>query len=364
MKSPEPNVVRTIDPVDPLSPARGPAAWYGAELAESHEWIRVLSPEEIAELEKAVAQVRGRGLDIVDVRRDDFPLPRLGPVLREIRNELIDGRGFVLLRGLPVERWPVADVAAAYWGIGCWLGRPVTQNPQGHVLGHVKDIGVDADDVNKRGYQSRADLPFHQDIGADAVGLLCLRPAKAGGLSSLASVWTIHNEMLKRRPDLVEVMTRPFWRDRRGEVPQGKDPWYALPVLNYHAGRLVSVYVRRFIESCQRFPDVPRLTPEQVEAMDLFDALAYDPALKLDMDFRPGDVQLVNNLTLLHTRTEYEDWPEPERKRHLLRLWLSIPDAWPLPPAFHERYGTDPETGRPTGIDMAGVRPVAPLDVA
>lgn len=352
------------EPVTPLAPVTGPAVWYGPDMAGREEWRHTLSAAEVADLEAAVAAVRGRGTDMVDLRRGDFPLPVLGPVLDRIHRDIVDGRGFALIRGMPVECWSAEEAALAYWALGCRIGKPVSQNPQGHVLGHVKDIGADADDVNKRGYQSRQDLPFHQDVGADVVGLLCLKPAKSGGLSSIASAWTIHNEMLARRPDLVALLAEPIHRDRRGEVPDGKDPWYALPVFNYHAGRLTTAYVRRFIESCQRFEAVPRLTPAHREAMDLVDELAYDPAIKLDMDFRPGDVQLVNNLIVMHTRTEYEDFPEPERKRHLLRLWLATPDGWPLPPAFYERYGADPESGRPTGINMPGMRYVTPLDVS
>jgi hypothetical protein len=232
------------------------------------------------------------------------------------------------------------------------------------VLGHVKDIGVDAYDPEKRGYQSNIELVFHTDLSADLVALLCLHPAKSGGESGIVSSITVHNEMLKRRPDLVRVLAEPMYWDRRGEVPEGKEPFYALPVFNYHAGHLTVSYVRRFFESAQRFPDVPRLSSEQIEAMDLMDALAASDALRLDMDFRPGDLQVVNNLTVLHRRTAYEDHREPERKRHLLRLWLAVREGWPLPSAYFERYGGATPDGRPRGVNAPGTRPTAPLDVA
>lgn len=230
----------------------------------------------------------------------------------------------------------------------------------GHVLGHVTDMGDSASDVNTRGYRSHDDLPFHNDIGAELISLLCLRKSKSGGLSSVASAAAIHNEMLKRDPDLVAALAEPMYHDRRGEVPDGKDPYYQMSVFNYHAGRMTVCYIRRFIESAQRFEELPRLSDQQIAALDMVMELANSDDLRLDIAFNPGDIQFVNNLTTLHTRTEYEDYPEPERKRHLLRLWYAVPDGWPLPDAFYERYGATSDTGRPAGISAP--RRVAPLE--
>ncbi|MGZ0188188.1 MAG: TauD/TfdA family dioxygenase, partial [Alphaproteobacteria bacterium] len=273
--------------------------------------------------------------------------------------------GFALIRGIPVDIWPREVTARVFWAIGSRIGLPVVQNPLGHVLGHVKDIGVDAEDPNQRGYQSAANLPFHTDVGAEVVGLHCLKPARSGGRSSVVSAATIWNEVLRLRPDLAQILTEPFYRDRRGEEVAGQKPWYPMPIFMPAGDRMAVAYVRRFIESCQRHLGVPRLTEMQIEAMDLVDSLAYDPDLRLDMDFKPGDIQLVNNLVTLHTRTEYEDWPDVADRRHLFRLWLTIPDGWPLPDPFYRRYGADVATGRPQGINLPpGVTPHAPLDVA
>lgn len=345
----------------PFQPVVGPGVWYGPDMAARDDWKHVLSDAERAELRQALVDVHRRGLRMIDVGAGDFPLPTLGPALRDIRRALIDGRGFVLIRGVPVEDWSRADVALAFWGIGKHLGEPIMQNRRGHVLGHVTDIGVDATDPKFRGYQSSAELTPHTDVAADLVALLCLRPAKSGGLSTLASSAAIHNEVLRRRPDLARVLAEPFHLDRREEVPEGKAPHYALPVFNYHAGRLTVSFVRRFIYSAQRFPEVPRLTAAQKEALDLMDELAASPDIRLDMDFRPGDVQVVNNLTIMHSRTAYEDWPEPERRRHLLRLWLAVPDGWPLPPVYFERYDADAH-GRPRGVSVPGAEPVVSLE--
>jgi hypothetical protein len=212
-----------------------------------------------------------------------------------------------------------------------------------------------------RTYQTTKRQYYHTD-SVDLVALLCVRKARSGGLSSLVSSVTAYNEMLARRPDLVSVMFEPFYVDRRGEVPPGMDPWFALPIFNWYDGALTTIYVRRYIESAQRFPEVPRLTAQQVEALDVFDAILEDPRVHLQMAFEPGDIQLVHNHQILHDRTEFEDWPDPSRKRHLLRLWLCPPDGRPLPPAFAERYGTV-TIGDRGGIVVAGAKPHAPLEV-
>ena len=316
----------------------------------------------MAELEAAARGTLDR--DLATLTAADLPLPTLDPILRAMRNDIVEGRGFALVRGLKVDEWPREITARVYWAIGTRVGKAVVQNPLGHVLGHVKDIGASVDNPNQRGYQSAAHLPFHTDIGAEVVCLLCLNPAKSGGLSSVVSAATVWNEMLDRRPDLAAVLSQPMYRDRRGEVAEGQDPWYEMPVFMPAGDHMAVSYVRRFIQSCQRFEEVPRLTEDQIAAMDLVDELAYDPRLKLDMDFQPGDIQLVNNLIALHTRTEYEDWDDPAKKRHLYRLWLTVPDGWELPAPLYACYGADPQTGRPMGINTPeGVHPVAVLDV-
>ena len=339
------------------------SAWIGADMAKrSDEWIYRLSSAEIAEVEAAVAHVRGRGMDLATIRAADFPLPTLGPRLDAMRREILNGRGFVLIRGLPVEGRPIAEPATAYVGIGSHFGTPRSQNAQGHLLGHVRDLGLSAEkDPNVRIYQTTERQTYHTD-SCDIVGLLCLKTAKSGGLSSIVSSMTIYNEMAKRRPDLARRLFEPFPTDRRGEVPEGKKPYFEIPVFNDHAGRLSVIYARRYIQSSQRFPDARRLTAEDVEALDLFDDLANDSRLRLDMEFRPGDIQLLQNHTLLHDRTAYVDWDEPEKKRHLLRLWLAAPadEARPLPPVYAERYGSVTPGDR-GGIVVKGTRLHAPL---
>jgi hypothetical protein len=346
--------------VDKLPPViQGPSAWYGPDLAARTDWIEHLSATEIAEIDGAAERLANGEVDIPSIRRQDFPLPTLAPRLRQILEDVLAGRGFALLRRLPVERWSTRQAATAFYGLGAHLGSARSQNAQGHVLGHVKDLGRSSSDPNVRIYQTRERQGYHTD-SCDVVGLLCLRPAKAGGLSSLVSSVTIFNEMQRRRPDLLPCLFEPIETDRRGEVPEGCQPYFRIPVFNWHAGFLSAVYQRKYIDSARRFVGTP-LTTQQREALDLFDALADDPELYLSMGFLPGDVQLVHNHTLLHDRTAFEDWPEPERKRHLLRLWLAPKEARPLPPVFAERYGTLTPGDR-GGVVVKGTKLTAPLD--
>ena len=328
----------TVAPPRPL--IEGRSAWIGADLARRPgDWIYQLSAAEIAEIERAAAGVRERGMELGQLTRAAFPLPTLGPMLDRLRDEVLNGRGFVLMRGLPVDGKKLVDNAAAYLGIGTYFGRVRSQNAMGHILGHVRDLGLATADPNVRTYQTTERQHFHTD-SCDIVGLLCLKTAQSGGLSSLVSSMTLYNVMATRRPDLVRRLFQPFCTDRRGEVPEGKKPYFEIPVFNDFEGYLSVLYSRRYIDSGQRFPEVPRLAPEDIEALDYFDALTNDPELHLDMELRPGDMQFVHNHTILHDRTAYVDWPEPEQKRHLLRLWLAAPGARPLPPIYAERYGT------------------------
>jgi hypothetical protein len=264
-------------------PIEGPSAWIGADIrGREAEWSYRLSPSDIAEIEAALKSVQARGLDIAAIRRDDFPLPTLGPVLDRLRAEVLDGRGFVLLRGVPVEDRPIAESAAAYWGIGSYFGSARSQNAKGHLLGHVYDLGgSSATDPTVRSYATSERQNFHIDR-CDVVALLCLRRAKSGGQSAIVSSMTVHNVMLARRPDLLERLCRPFPVDRRGEVPEGKAPFYEAPVFNEHAGKVSVLYSRLHIGSSQRFPEARRLTPEDIEALDMLAALAGDPELRLD----------------------------------------------------------------------------------
>lgn len=352
--------IATIDELPP--PIIGPQAWYGPQMGKSDDWIYQLTDDDIAEIEAAAEPLVAREADIARITRADFPLPGLGQKLSGNLEEILNGRGFVLMRGLPVERYSICEAATAYFGLGTWFGSARSQNARGHVLGHVYDLGRNAEtDPTARVYQSRERQTYHTD-SCDIVALLCLQTAKSGGLSTIVSSMTIYNEMCRQRPDLVRVLFAPFATDRRGEIPESKKPYHETPVYNWHDGYLSAIYARRYINSARRFDDVPPLTPVQVEALDMFDALANDRRLNLHMEFQPGDMQWLHNHTILHDRTAYEDWDEPERKRHLLRLWLAAPGARPLPEVYSNRYGKV-DIGDRGGIIVPGAMLNAPLEV-
>ncbi|MFI4932481.1 MAG: TauD/TfdA family dioxygenase [Burkholderiales bacterium] len=355
-----------MTPQDPFPaglPARidGPSAWHGPAMAARDDWIETLSARELDELATASTPWISERANWSELSRERFVLPTLAPRVARVQRELLEGRGFVLWRGLPLASWGRRQSAAAFYGLGAHLGRALSQNAQGHLLGHVRDQGLSSADPHVRIYQTRERQTFHTD-SADVVGLLCLHPARSGGASALVSSTTLYNEMRARRPELAACLFEPLATDRRGEVPPGARPYFEIPVFNWFAGRLSAIYQRQYIDSAQRFADAPRLTTQQLAALDLLDALANDPALHFTMELQPGDMQFVHNHTLLHDRTAFDDWPEPQRRRHLLRLWLAPAAARPLPPVFAQRYG-NVVPGYRGGVPSADGRLSAGLDL-
>jgi len=307
-----------------LRPIPGPAAWYGRELARSDEWVYQLAPRETDELLGWVEALRESGRPREQIGVDDVPLRALAPAMQTWREMLRRGRGFVLIRGLPLDRMSDADAALAYWALGLHLGTPAPQNFLGETLVDIRDTGADPDDPSTRLYRTRAEQDFHTD-GADIIGLLCLRTSKSGGASRIVSSVTVFNEVLRRRPDLAPVLFRDFyWHYFE---PQMEAPvHFVRPICSRRGGGLNTFFIPWYIRRAQDLPGVPALSPEQAETIALLEATANDPALYLDMEFRPGDIQLLKNSVILHKRTTYEDWEDPARKRHLLRLWLAAPD--------------------------------------
>jgi hypothetical protein len=316
-----------------------PAAWRSGELRPD-EWTHVLSPADTCDIEAAARALVAERADLAALSADDFPIPRLAPQLRAILDEdVLGGRGFAVVRGLDPGRLTRAENAAAFIGIGAHLGAARPQNAKGHLLGHVKDLGRSSDDPTARLYQTHERQTYHTD-SADVVALMCLHPAKRGGRSSLVSAVSLYNAMRAEAPELALALFEPIDTDRRGEVDEGELPYFTIPVFNWFEGCFAGIYQRQYIESARRFDGVAPLTTLQHAALDRLDTLANDPAFHIELDFRPGDIQLVNNHVLFHDRTAFEDWPEPHRRRHLLRLWLAPPAAQPLPPVFAERFGS------------------------
>jgi len=338
-----------------LDPVKGPSVWYGPEMARSDNWIYRLSENEIADIDNAIKGVNRRNLQLKDIGKEDFDLPELGPKLLIVRDEIITGRGFVVISGFPVENYSLEDAAIGYWGIGTYLGKAISQNSKGHLLGHVRDLGNDPKNPLHRIYTTHEKQRYHTD-SCDIVGLFCLKPAQSGGKSTIASSDTVYNEMLKRRPDLVDILSDTFYFDWKGEEPPGSKPFFRTRIFNNYDGFLSTTYDRNFITSAQRFKDLPGLKPIQIEAIDMLEDLANSDEIRLDIEFKPGDMQFIHNHQVLHARTAYKDFEEPDLKRHLLRLWLTASNRRPIPPEIEMRYNGITASG---GIYNATLDPIA-----
>ena len=348
------------EPAVPMKPVVDPAVWTATDLANDEGWVHVLSDPDIAELDLLVKTLDEKVTDVLEITAEDINLPTLGPRLKKVASDVIDGRGLALIRGVPVARYTRLQSAIAFWSIGSFIGSPVSQNAKGHLLGHVQDLGgTSLSNPKNRGYQTHDGLPYHCD-SCDVVVLMCLHPSKTGGVSTVVSSLSIYNEMLKMAPEQALALSKAIFRDRRNEIPEGKEPWFQLPVFNFFKNHLSVSWQGAYIRSASRFDELPAQSQDLKNGLDLFNKLANEMAFS--MEFRPGDVQILHNHVTVHSRTSYEDWPEPERKRHLLRLWLATPDGRPLPPAYEERYGGLKSGDRPAGgIIVPGTIFKAPL---
>lgn len=311
----------------PSAPIEHPSAWRGSEFATKSEWQRRLTDAHVAELERALTTARKRlaasALPVVSLTRADFPLDALAREIDLWKRDVTEGRGFLLVRGLPVERFSPQDCELLFWCLGLYFGRPGMQNVQGDLLGHVRDTGEDAQDPFVRLYRTAADIAYHCDA-ADVVALLCLRRAKRGGASRIVSSVSVFNELYRKRPELAARLFEPFLLDIRNEDASGALRHLPVPPCRFGDGRLRTFYHSDYFRSVVRHDDVPPFSRTERELLDTYEAIACDPELTLDMDLEPGDIQWVSNHTVLHSRTAYEDFDDPQRRRHLLRLWLSV----------------------------------------
>ncbi len=347
-------------------PITGPAAWRGAELTASGEWLRLLTPGEIEDIDAARDAVRKRRIPWQEMTRDDFRLSTFAKTLRDVAHALEHGRGVLRLRGLPVERYSEDDLRTIFWGIGSHLGTAVYQNASGEILGEVRDETRAYGDVrepasvygdgslpksSRAKARSNGPLRFHTDR-CDVIGLMCVRPAKAGGISRFVSAVAIHNEILARRPDLHAVLCGDYWRSRQGEEANGERQAYALPIFGFRDGHFTTQYSRTFVEAAEHVPGIPALSAAQVEAIDLLHEVADD--LCLEAPFAPGDMQFLNNHVVYHARSAFEDDDAPGRDRLLLRLWLAMPNSRPLPEGYEILWGSTEAGAFRGGIKQPG----------
>jgi hypothetical protein len=303
-----------------LIPLEGPCEWQRDALGDSY--VFELTDAHLDEVDRALVHAESACNDVLDITRESFPLPTLGPALVDVARELIDGRGVVLIRGVPLERYGKARASSIYWGVGMHLGLPWPQNAKGHLLGDVTDQGRSAADPTSRGNEiGGIAFPFHSD-GSDLVGLFCLDAGASGGASLVANAVAIHNDLVRTEPELAAELYEPMPYDFRGEQTPGAPGWYTMPVFSRRGDRLFVRYIRPYIESSRRHDDAPRPTEAAREAMNRVDAMCADPRFHVAMTMQPGDMQFVNNYHVLHARNAYADDRPAGRIRHLKRLWL------------------------------------------
>ncbi|WAC47971.1 TauD/TfdA family dioxygenase [Asticcacaulis sp. SL142] len=310
------------------------AAWRGDVLSKSDSWVYMLSDAQIAELEVLGARFVEADPDLRFVQKEEYPLVECAEAINEWGRDVDSGRGFVLVRGLKTHLYSDALSAAIYYILGLHMGDPIRQNEKGDLIDSVYATSDKTmDDPTAKSSKVRDHLVFHSD-SSDVVALMCLRPAREGGASCLVSGAEIYNEILRRRPDLAPLLFEPYHWDWRRQDKNAPADTYTSPIIDLTGG-VFSMYAGSlYILTAQEYEGVPKLSPEQIEVLELFDKITYEPGMAIEMDFRPGDIQWLSNYAALHARTTFYDYPEPQRRRHLLRLWLSRQGERPVIDGF------------------------------
>ncbi|KAL3452377.1 hypothetical protein BJX65DRAFT_266029 [Aspergillus insuetus] len=342
----------------------GPTLWKAEDYRDAPEkWTHRFTVEEVAELSATADAFLASKTPLTGISKSNFPLPKLSDTLTTLREDLLNGKGFILFKGFPAQEWGNHKSAVAYMGLGTYLGYFVSQNSRGHVLGHVKDLGEDPTKIDSvRIYRTNARQFFHAD-DCDIVGLLCVHRALEGGESDIVSSHHVYNTLAAERPDVLKTLTDPIWYfDRKGETSKGQEEYIRTSVIYLERGENARVYTKwdpYYVRSLTRFSDaglIPPLSPAQLEALQVLEETCQ--RLSLHMILEVGDIQFVSNSHVLHARTAYKDYAPPAPRRHLMRLWLATPEnegGWKLP-------FWDSNEKKRGGVQVDDTAPVAPLD--
>jgi len=335
------------------------ADWRAGDLEPSERWRRRFHGDELAELDRALrhARTRSPGLELARLGAADFPMPGLEPLVDGLRDELIDGCGLVVLDGFDVSPYSTDELRAIWWGLSLHIGRPVAQSWRGDLIGDVRDLGTGITGKAGRGYTSNVELGFHSDA-SDVTGLFFLAQGASGGESRFASSVAVHNELARRRPDLLELLYQPMPCSWQSNERPGDEPWYPMPVFGRVGADTACAYVSTNVLRAADNVGAPPLDEAQIEAVRAVGRVAAEPGMWFERRFEPGAMVFTNNHTVLHSRTEFRDHPEPERKRHLLRIWLSMPNSRALPPTFASYFGDVRAGAERGGYPTRSDRPV------
>ncbi len=303
-----------------------PADWLAADMVDQKNWVMHLTSQQIAALEQALRGAIAAGVTLATMTKESFPIANFEGVFGEVLDRL-EHRGLAVVRGLPALDYSKDELRMLYWGIGKHVGVGVSQSSKGDLLGDVRNFGADTFSSTGRGYMSKQHLGFHTDT-SDVVALMVLRTAKSGGLSKICSSLAIRNEIARTRPDYLEALYEPMYWSWKGQEAPGESPYYQQPIYTDRDGKFASRYIKTHILAAyEDFPELGTLTKLQLDAMAAIDEMANDPKYHFSMMFEPGDIQFLNNHVTMHSRTAFDDFDEEERKRHLLRMWLAVPNS-------------------------------------
>lgn len=333
-------------PAPYLQPVRHVCAWKGGDAAFAEQVTWQLDATEVAWAARLADRLEADSRPAATLAPDDHDLGPLGSRLDACREDVLHGHGLALIRGLPVADHSLAAMERLYWLIGARFGVPVSQSVMGDRIGHVTDVS--GKDPNERAYRNSLELPLHTDI-SDVVAMLSLRRAREGGLSLYSSVANIHNQLLATRPDLLEPLYRGYRMHLFGEQAPGAPPVteHPVPVLSERDGVVSARIVPEYVDMAEVELGEP-MPPLDREALDTFLAIAHDPKNMFRVMLEPGDLTFINNYAVLHARTLFNDWPEEQRKRLLLRLWIRGATVRPLHQSLLDvaRDGIEPQASR------------------
>ena len=314
-----------------------PSAWEIEDLRSTNDWCFEIDQADRKQITTSIKSVFDKDRDLFDYSPDEFDLGSSWEIIERALLEAHHQKGLSIVRGLPREDLNHEEFRLLSWAIGLKAGVARPQGLASQYISAVQDAGMDYRAANGRGYSSNAELDFHVDV-ADLTILTCYNKAKSGGQSMISSGVTAHNYLIKERPDLAEIAYQHFYFSRQEEQAPDEKPFYSLPLFEEEKGNLFCNWNRNRVQSAQNIEGVPELSKLQKETMDFLDEILTRPELMYTMYLEPGDMQIINNYRMFHSRTGYLDYENDLKKRCLYRLWLSPPDSIKLPESWKDFY--------------------------